>query len=116
MSASGLAVSLALAFAGLAALALSLDRHHRAALRSPLPRGRARPLRAAGWAGLALSFAAAVALSGWNFGPVQATGATTAAALAVATCLTYRPGWLRPAALAALPIAAAFLPFALAAP
>jgi len=115
MSLAGLGVCLALAFAGLAALALSLDRHHRAALRGPLPRGRARPLRIAGWAGLALSFAAAVASAGWNFGPVRATGAVTAAALAVSACLTYRPGWLRPAALAALPLAAALLPFALAA-
>lgn len=115
MSAPALAISIALAFAGLAALALSLDRHHRAALRSPLPRGRARPLRAAGWAGIGLAFAAAVFFGGWNFGPVQALGAVTAAALAVAACLTYRPGWLRPAAVVALPLAAAILPFALAA-
>ncbi len=115
MTAPGLAVCMALAFAGLAALALSLDRHHRAALRGPLPRGRAAPLRAAGWGGLALSFAAAVSLAGWEFGPVQAVGAITGAALGVAACLTYRPGWLRAAALAALPLAAAFLPFALAA-
>ncbi|MCJ2012360.1 DUF3325 domain-containing protein [Methylobacterium sp. J-076] len=115
MSAAGLGVCVALAFAGLACLALSLDRHHRAVLRRPLPRGRARPLRAAGWAGLGLSFYAAVALAGWNFGPVQAVGAVTAAALGVALCLAYRPGWLRPAAVAALPLAAACLPFALAA-
>lgn len=114
MSAAGLLFCAALAFAGLAALALSLDRHHRAALRGPVPRGRASPLRAAGWAGLALSFAASITLDGWNFGPVQATGAVTGAALAVALCLTYRPTWLRPAALAALPFAAACLPFAMA--
>lgn len=115
MTAAGLALCMALAFASLSALALSLDRHHRAALRAPLPRGRALPLRGAGWAGLILSFCAAVALAGWNFGPVQATGAVTGAALGVAACLTYRPGWLRPAAVAALPLAAACLPFALAA-
>ncbi|WP_342166689.1 DUF3325 domain-containing protein [Methylobacterium sp. SD21] len=115
MSAATLLLCAALAFAGMAALALSLDRHHRVALRGPVPRGRVRPLRAVGWAGIVLSFAAAIALDGWNFGPVQATGAITAAALGVALCLTYRPGWLRPAALAALPLAAACLPFALAA-
>lgn len=115
MSAAGLAVCVALAFAGLSALALSLDRHHRAALRGPVPKARVAQLRGAGWAGLALSLYAAVALAGWNFGLVQAIGAVTAAALAVAACLTYRPSWLRPAAVAALPIAAAFLPFALAA-
>lgn len=113
MSVAGLVVCVALAFAGLSALALSLDRHHRAVLGRSIPRGRARPLRAAGWGGIGLSVAAAVALAGWNFGPVQASGAVTAAALAVAFCLTYRPGWLRPAAVAALPVAAAFLPFAL---
>lgn len=115
MSLPGLGVCLFLAFAGLAALALSLDRHHRAALRGPLPRGRAKPLRAAGWSGLGLSFAAGVATAGWNFGPVQVTGAVTAAALAVSACLTFRPRLLRPAALAALPLAAAILPFALVA-
>jgi hypothetical protein len=104
-----------LAFAGLSALALSLDRHHRAALRTPVTRSRSAQLRGAGWAGLALSLYAAAALDDWNFGLVEATGAATIAALAVAACLTYRPGWLRPAAVAALPIAAAFLPFALAA-
>lgn len=114
MNLPGVGACLALAFAGLAALALSLDRHHRAALSGPLPRGRARPLRLAGWSGLGLSFAAAVASAGWNFGPVQAIGTVTAAALAVSACLTFRPGWLRPAAFAALPLAAALLPFALA--
>lgn len=107
MSAAGLALCVALAFAGFAALALSMDRHHRAALSGPVPRSRKRLLRVAGWLGLALAFAAAVALDGWNFGPVQATGALTAAALGVALLLTVRPGWLRPAALAALPFAAA---------
>ncbi len=116
MSAAGLAVCVALAFASLAALALSLDRHHRAVLLGPVPRRRVLPLRLAGWAGLALSLYAAIALAGWNFGPVQATGAITVAALGVATCLTFRPSWLRGAAVAALPVAAALLPFALAAP
>ncbi|WP_449409561.1 DUF3325 domain-containing protein [Methylobacterium komagatae] len=114
MSGATLLLCTALAFAGLATLALSLDRHHRAALRGPVPQGRVRPLRSAGWAGIALSFGAAITLDGWNFGPVMATGAVTAAALAVAACLTYRPGWLRPAALVALPLAAACLPFAFA--
>jgi hypothetical protein len=77
------ALTLLLAFSGFAALALSLDRHHRAAFRTPVPRRRVGGLRAAGWSGLALAFAAAVGSSGWTFGPVQWVGSLTASALAV---------------------------------
>ncbi len=56
MSGATLLLCTALAFAGLATLALSLDRHHRVALRGPVPQGRTRPLRVAGWAGILLSF------------------------------------------------------------
>ena len=113
MTMSAVALSLALSFAGLATLALSLDRHHRAALRTPAPRRRAVGLRAAGWCGILLSLAAAIACAGWNFGPVQWIGALTGAAMAVVALLSYRPDWLRPAALIALPLALAALPFAL---
>ncbi|KAB1070956.1 DUF3325 domain-containing protein [Methylobacterium planeticum] len=108
-----LALNFALSFAGLAALALSLDRHHRDAFLSRPPKARARGLRVAGWAGILLSLAASVALEGWNFGPVQWIGALTGASLLVVALLSYRPGWLRPAALAALPLALIALPFAL---
>ncbi|MGU3667393.1 DUF3325 domain-containing protein [Methylobacterium sp. A49B] len=110
MTVPALLLSLLLGFSGFAALALSLDRHHRAAFRSPVPRRRVPGLRAAGWSGLALSFAAAVASAGWNFGPVQWTGALTGSALMVVALISYRPRWLRPAALAALPLAALILP------
>ncbi|GJE61666.1 DUF3325 domain-containing protein [Methylobacterium trifolii] len=108
-----LGLNLALCFSGLAALALSLDRHHRDAFLRRVPPGRARSLRAAGWAGIGLSLAAAIALEGWNFGPVQWIGALTGGALLVVAFLSYRPGWLRPAALAALPLALLALPLAL---
>ena len=113
MTGPALVLSLLLSFSGFAALALSLDRHHRAVFRTPMrgkPVGR---LRAVGWAGLALSFAAAVASAGWSFGPVQWVGSLTASALAVVALLSYRPAWLRAAALAALPLAALALPLAL---
>jgi hypothetical protein len=110
---AALALSLALSFPGFAALALSLDRHHRAVFRTPAPRRRVAGLRAAGWSGLGLSFAAAIAAAGWSFGPVQWIGSLTGAALAVVTLITYRPGWLRAAALAALPLAALLVPLAL---
>lgn len=113
MSAAAHALSLLLAFSGFAALALSLDRHHRAAFRTPIPQRRVGGLRAAGWAGLALAFAAAVASSGWAIGPVQWVGSLTASALAVVALIAYQPGWLRIAAVVALPLAAAMLPLAL---
>lgn len=113
MTAIVVGLNLALCFAGLAALALSLDRHHRDAFLVRVPAARARTLRIVGWAGIVLSFAAAVTLEGWNFGPVQWFGALTGAALLVVAFLSYRPGWLRPAALAALPLALLAWPLAL---
>ncbi len=102
-----LVLNLALAFAGMAALCLSMDRHYAAAFLVKPRRTTALALRLAGWAGLALSFASAVLLDGWNFGPVQWIGALAGGALLVVALLSYRPGWIRPAALAALPLALA---------
>ena len=114
MTVAALVLDLLLGFSGFSALALSLDRHHRAAFRTPVPKRRVSGLRAAGWAGLALSFAAAVAAGGWDFGPVQWVGSLTGSALLVVALMAYRPGWLRAAALAALPLAVLMLPIALA--
>lgn len=114
MTVAALVLGLLLGFSGFSALALSLDRHHRAAFRTPVPKRRVGGLRAAGWAGLALSFAAAVAAGGWDFGPVQWVGSLTGSALLVVALMAYRPGWLRAAALAALPLAVLMLPIALA--
>lgn len=113
MTAPALILSLLLAFPGFSALALSLDRHHRAVFRTPVSRSRIRGLRAAGWLGLGLSFAAAVASSGWSFGPVQWIGSLTGSALAVVALIGFRPTLLRAAALAALPLAALTVPLAL---
>ncbi len=96
MTVAALLLSLLLGFAGFAALALSLDRHHRAVFRAPVPGRRVGGLRAAGWSGLALSFAAAVAAAGWSFGPVQWIGSLTGSALAVVLLIAYRPTWMRP--------------------
>lgn len=113
MTVPALILSLLLAFSGFSALALSLDRHHRAVFRSPVSQARIGSLRAAGWSGLGLSFAAAITFAGWSFGPVQWIGALTGAALAVVALIAYRPTSLRAAALAALPLAALTLPLAL---
>ncbi|MCJ2035980.1 DUF3325 domain-containing protein [Methylobacterium sp. J-068] len=107
MTPLSIALNLALSFAGLAALCLSMDRHHRAISGRGQSRGRARTLRAGGWVALAASFTAAVVTSDWNFGPVQWIGSLTAAALLVVGLVSYRPGWIRPAALLALPLALA---------
>ncbi|MGH1574661.1 DUF3325 domain-containing protein [Methylobacterium sp. P31] len=113
MTIAALTLSLLLGFSGFAALALSLERHRRAVFRTPVPRRRTRSLQAAGWSGLALSCAAAIASAGWSFGPVQWIGSLSGSALTVVTVLAYRPTWLRAAALAALPLAALILPLAL---
>lgn len=105
MTAPALFLSLLIAFSGFSALALSLDRHHRAVFHAPVSRSRIGGLRAAGWSGLGLSFAAAVASAGWSFGPVQWIGSLTAAALAVVALIAFWPTALRTAALAALPLA-----------
>ncbi|MCJ2064038.1 DUF3325 domain-containing protein [Methylobacterium sp. J-088] len=113
MTVSALILSLLLSFSGFSALALSLDRHHRAVFRTPVSRRRLRGLRAAGWLGLGLSCAAAIASAGWSFGPVQWIGSLTGSALAVVALIAYQPAALRTAAVAALPLATLMLPFAL---
>lgn len=100
-----LVVNLCLSFAGLAALCLSMNRHHAQAFVGRPSRRRALSLRIAGWAGIFASFAVAVLWEGWNFGPVQWIGALSGAALLVVGLVSYRPGWIRPIAIAALPLA-----------
>ncbi len=107
MTATAVILTIALSFSGLAALCLAMDRHHRAILRVPPSRLRARTLRVTGWAGLAASFAAAILTADWNFGPVQWLGSLTGAALILVGLVSYRPGWVRPAAILALPLAVA---------
>jgi hypothetical protein len=105
MTPLSIALNLALSFAGLAALCLAMDRHHRAIVGRGQSRTRARALRLSGWAAIAASFAAAIVTSDWNFGPVQWIGSLTGAALVVVGLVSYRPAWIRPAALLALPLA-----------
>lgn len=101
---------LATSFAGLTSLCLSMGRHHAAAFRIKPNRRAVLALRIVGWAGILLAFIASGLGEGWNFGPVQWIGSLSCAALLVVLLMTYRPGWLRPMAIAALPLglAAAF--------
>lgn len=82
--------TLALLLAGLAALALSMHKHHRDLLGTAPRRGRVLLLRGAGWALLGLSAAACIAGQGVSVGIVFWFGTLTVAALAVAAALTWR--------------------------
>ncbi|ABY32488.1 MAG: DUF3325 domain-containing protein [Methylobacteriaceae bacterium] len=105
-----LAVNLSLSFAALAALCLSLNRHHAEVFDRKAERAAVLRLRLFGWGAIALSFFVAGLWEGWAFGPVQWIGALTGAALALVLLLSYRPRYVAPAALAAL--AASALPLA----
>ncbi len=80
-----------LAYAGLAALCLGMDRHHRQVVGRGIKPRATLALRLAGTTILALSFAAAILSDGWVFGPVAWCGGLTAAALALVFLLPYRP-------------------------
>ncbi|MCF4126531.1 DUF3325 domain-containing protein [Methylobacterium sp. SyP6R] len=98
-----------LGFLGLAALCLSMARHHQALWAGTPDRRRVLALRAAGWALLGLSLAAAIRLDGWNFGPVDWLGSLIGAGLLLIVVQSYRPRallWMAPLA-AAVTLAAA---------
>ncbi|KMO41763.1 hypothetical protein VQ03_12415 [Methylobacterium tarhaniae] len=104
-----LLVGLGLSFLGLAALCLSMARHHQAVWPGPPDRQRVLALRAAGWVLIALSLVAAIRLDGWNFGPVDWLGSLIGAGLVLIVVQSYRPRallWMVPAA-AAVAVAAA---------
>ncbi|MFH6784435.1 MULTISPECIES: DUF3325 domain-containing protein [Methylobacterium] len=108
-STSTLVVGAGLGFLGLAALCLSLGRHHQALWPTPPDRRRVLGLRVAGWTLIALSLAAAIRLEGWNFGPVDWIGSLTGAGLLLIVVQSYRPRallWLVPLAAAVTAAAA----------
>lgn len=87
------AAGAALAYGGLAAISLAMDRHHADIHgRGKAPDHRTRlQFRLAGWFGLALSFMACIAVRGWNTGPVLWCGMLTAAAILLTLLLQYAP-------------------------
>jgi hypothetical protein len=93
-------LAFALAYAGLLALCLSMDRHHQELMgRRPQP-PRRYALRGLGWALVALSAWPCVAAWGWAMSPVGWLGLLTAAALPLVFLLPYAPRlaiWLGPA-------------------
>src|SRR5687768_1117687 len=81
--------TLALAYAGLVALCLGMERHHVQVLRTRPSVARTRALRGLGWGVLAASYAASVAVAGPGIGTVEWIGAITAGAGALVVLLPY---------------------------
>ncbi|GEP12375.1 DUF3325 domain-containing protein [Methylobacterium gnaphalii] len=102
MITSSLALSISLSFAALAALCLSLNRHHSDVLQSKPQDGRVALLRTVGWTGIGLSLILTGYAEGWVFAPVQWIGATSCAGLLLVLLLAYRPRFVPPAAAASL--------------
>lgn len=94
-------LAIALAFSGMVALCLGMEKHqqelHGAARADARVRRRWAWL---GWALVAASFAGAVAARGWGLGPVLWLVAMTVSGIAIAFgLLPYRPRWVKPGAL-----------------
>ncbi len=106
MTLAVLVVNLGLSFAALAALCLSLNRHHAEAFDRRAEGAAVLRLRVFGWSAIAVSFAVAGLWEGWSFGPVQWIGALTGAGVGLVLLLSYRPRSVAPAAIAALALAA----------
>lgn len=84
-------LAFALAHAAFAALALAQSRHHRQVYNRVASRCVRILLRGAASAGLALSFSVRIIDSGWSIGPVLWLGLLSAAGVATALLLAFRP-------------------------
>ncbi|CAD5106411.1 DUF3325 domain-containing protein [Zestomonas carbonaria] len=85
-----LIAGLLLAYGGMLALCLGLERHYKQVWKRPSSTLR-RALRAAGWLALAASFAASVLAWGWAMGPVGWFGLISLAGFALVLLLPYAP-------------------------
>lgn len=87
------AASLGLAYLGMLGLCLGMARHYRQRYHHPLPPGRGRALRLAGWSGCLLALAPC--LTGWGAaqGAVLWIGLLSAAATGLVFLLAWRPPW-----------------------
>ncbi|MDH4610862.1 DUF3325 domain-containing protein [Pseudomonas sp. BN102] len=82
---------LVLAYGGMLALCLGLERHYKQVWqRLPAPSLR-RALRSGGWLALGASLAACVAAWGWAMGPVGWFGLMSLAGFGLVLLLPYRP-------------------------
>ena len=81
---------------GTIALALSLERNWALVEARPLPRGRRKALRLAGWSALAVALAALIWADGASFAVLSWLLVLATSAILVALVLAYRPGLLLP--------------------
>lgn len=100
-------LALTLAFSGLVALCLAMERHQ-VELNGARRIGPAgiRALRWGGWLLLVVAFGLSVLARGWGGGPIWWLGALTASGIGITYgLLPYRPRWVKPAAMV-LPVVA----------
>lgn len=81
------------AYAGMAALCVSMAKHQRETLDRVLKVHEQRALKMGGSILLALAYVLASLGHGWNIGPVAWVGAIILGGLAVGLALPYRPRW-----------------------
>lgn len=104
-----LPIVLALAYAGLCAFSLAMNRHHRQCWGFGVTPLRARLLRLAGCGALAAGLIIAIAREGMGHGLVLALTSAGSAAIAVVLLMAYRPRVAAAAALFAPPAALALV-------
>ncbi|WP_460419057.1 DUF3325 domain-containing protein [Pseudomonas sp. microsymbiont 2] len=95
---------LLLAYGGMLALCMGLERHYKQAWGRLPPRWLRRGLRALGWLALAASFAASVMAWGWAMGPIGGLGLVSLAGLALVLLLPYQPRLAAGVAVAGWPL------------
>ena len=83
------ATAFLLATTGFGALALSMQKHHRALFGAPPSQWRVLAFHSIGWLLLGLSFAACILDARWVIGPVLWFGLIIVAALATALILSH---------------------------
>jgi hypothetical protein len=101
------ALALSLSYAGFAALALAMRRHHRQIWNRDPTGGLRHVYRAAGVLLLGLAFAACVVDDGWLIGPVTWFAVLSASALLFDFILPYAPRAAATVSLLTVPVAAA---------
>lgn len=100
--ATAFALAWALAYAGLAAFGLAIERHHRQVRGRPLAAAARRRLRLAGSAPLLAALAILTAGWGWPVGSVLWTASLSTAALPLPFLFAYAPRAVLPSILALL--------------
>lgn len=96
--------ALALCYAGMSAICLSMDRHYRRVWQKPGSRERLRVLRAGGWLVVALSVVDCMRSWGTGTGLIVWFGLLSVASAVIVLTLSYAPRALARSAIVAAPI------------